>query len=568
MARRCTPYNKCGKRTDWWLDYLYGNGGNVPLPESHLVIDSFTGSNGTSIASRNSDSGDTWTVRTGALTFENNALHNPNNTIGVATVDNGWTNLSASFDGTMLQSGEEMGIVFRYVDVNNYWRAVVIFQGPGFRIVKRESGVDTIVASSVNYGNGHVRIEVSGNKVVAYIPSIGAIVAYTGINSLGSSSTIHGIYMRKNATDANNPTRGNLDNFMMWEKPDVTDIYLSNRPVSSLMPIQIYTPTTQTVIQRNGSTADIIISGRIFFDDNDHEIEASFNGGAYQTIATTKQLFTGILLNQSQGQGNLIVRIKDTPSKSITIPVIGIGDVFICAGQSNMSGLGLNNQTWTHATLIATNYGNSYAMMRLADPYDTVVNQIDTVSIGSPTPLGSYIPKLAELFMADQNVPVMFVPCAAGGTDIASWQKGATADDRTTLFGSMIHRFNQLQNGAKAVLMHQGESNATLASGPTNPATYEALMNTFVNDTFDNTGIPVVLCKIHKWDGSPTTDQTSVDNLNARIQAVIDSNVNALQGADFDKPTRVSASLHFSLNSELTDAGTRLWNALQAIFYP
>ena len=60
-------------------------------------------------------------------------------------------------------------------------------------------------------------------------------------------------------------------------------------------------------------------------------------------------------------------------------------------------------------------------------------------------PGGSYWPLLATRIVAVTGRPTIFVPCALSATSMAQWQPGADHQDRTTLYGSMVYRINQVK---------------------------------------------------------------------------------------------------------------------------
>jgi hypothetical protein len=236
--------------------------------------------------------------------------------------------------------------------------------------------------------------------------------------------------------------------------------------------------------------------------------------------------------------------------------------VFICAGQSNMSGRGTNSQSYGHATLRAVNFKNSYTWQMLIDPYDTATGQTDSVSAdSSPAAAGSFIPLLATSYIADRSLPIAFVPCAHGSTTIADWQPGADHNDRTTLYGSMNYRITQA-GGAKAVLWWQGESDAIAGTAE---ATYNAALDTLANAINSDQGIKLVVCKLQDLSAaSGAPDETAVNNA---INTAWGDNANVLTGPTFADLTPSSADgLHFISDAELATVAGRWWTAIETAF--
>lgn len=234
------------------------------------------------------------------------------------------------------------------------------------------------------------------------------------------------------------------------------------------------------------------------------------------------------------------------------------------AGQSNAVGIGTSNQAYSGAAG-ASLFGNDYAWHNLTDPTDSVVAQVDAVSLDvSPAPGGSYWPLLATQRIALNSIPIAFVPCPLGATAILAWQPGADHEDRNTLYGSMVHRARQIQGGVKAVLWHQGESDATV-TGFTTGAVYDPRLDTLADAVFADLGVKLIAAKIHKWDGAPSTTQGNVDEINGAIGTAWGDNAHVGAGPNFDSPSRVTASLHFTTNAELLDAATRWEASLEAL---
>jgi hypothetical protein len=548
------------------------------VAESIVFVDNFVGTNGSSISSRSTDTNDTWSIVKDAVTINANRAVQTSVVAGgaIAISDKGYANVVLKGSVMSTPAGnDEVGLIVRYVDNNNFYKVFIINTGNPFRISQMVAGVETLLvfggsANDLGTINTDLEVIVNGTELLAIT---NGMHLFTSI-PLNTSATKHGIYVKK----AQGTVGGNIKQFKHYQYSAAipANKWTVLEPASVVTTITVSTPRPFQILQRTNSSADITISGKFVADGFAHDIEASFNGGTFQTIAAgRRQTFFGTLTNQPQGQGNLIVRLKDNTSKNITIPYVGIGDVYLSCGQSNAADWGqIANplQQASHPTLVAGRFSQSYVWTQLVDPMSDQDGWIDTVSKTTPAPSGSYGQILATLFMADQGVPIAIIPASAGGSAISQWQKGSDPYDRTTLFGSAMYKASLQPNGIKLILMHQGESDATIASGPTAPATYQTLLNKFVNDAVTTLGPnlktrKVVLSKIHKWDDAPSTTQANVDGVHASIDIVIAANPNAVLGANFDKPTRVGGSLHFGFSPEANDAARRLWARLKFMFY-
>lgn len=145
---------------------------------------------------------------------------------------------------------------------------------------------------------------------------------------------------------------------------------------------------------------------------------------------------------------------------------VGIGEVFVIAGQSNSANHGQEKQT-TKSRCVASFDGKAW---RIADDPQP----------GASGGGGSLVPAFADAVVAKENVPVGILACGIGATSVREWlPKGVTFPNPPTLVG----RVEQLPNGQwaskgaayeafiarmkplgpqgfRAVLWHQGESDA------------------------------------------------------------------------------------------------------------
>ena len=74
--------------------------------------------------------------------------------------------------------------------------------------------------------------------------------------------------------------------------------------------------------------------------------------------------------------------------------------------------------------------------------------------------LDKQAPLLATLYMANESVPVAFIPVAFSGTRITDWLPGVDHSDPDTFYGTM--NIQAAAVGAKLVLWWQGEGDACL----------------------------------------------------------------------------------------------------------
>lgn len=305
--------------------------------------------------------------------------------------------------------------------------------------------------------------------------------------------------------------------------------------------------------------ADILIEG--IYKGTPTGIEARWNGAASWTSLTKDAngagTFSGILTNQYQGQGTLEVRYTNDNLIANTKENIGIGDIFIIAGQSNASGRGNTLNNYTHGSLKATLFGNDDNWKNLADSVDGNANQVDGVS--SDAASGSPWPLIATSIMASEGIPVAFVPTPKGGTSIQQWQPGSNHTDASTLYGSMNRRISAVGGAAKGILFFQGESDA---SAGTSQANYVSRLNTFINTAIsDFSGLKTMVGQIGE------SNYAGNNNIRAAQIYVSHANTNALLGpVTYDIDLTVD-NLHFITDVEMVEFARRWYKAIDREFY-
>ena len=150
---------------------------------------------------------------------------------------------------------------------------------------------------------------------------------------------------------------------------------------------------------------------------------------------------------------------------------VGVGDVFVVAGKSNSANHGAEKQA-TKTQRVTTFDGTHWQLANDPQP-------------GASGNGGSFLPPFGDAIAEKFHVPVGIVACGVGATSVREWlPKGATFpnpptiegrvrklpegnwESRGDLYASFCLRMKQLgPNGFRAVLWHQGESDANQKDG-------------------------------------------------------------------------------------------------------
>lgn len=319
--------------------------------------------------------------------------------------------------------------------------------------------------------------------------------------------------------------------------------------------ITITTPNQYEVHQRSGSTGSIQISGT--YTGSPTAIEASFNGGAYSTIVAspTGGTYSGTLTAQAQGQGTLTVRFTNDTAINATQAYVGIGDVFVVAGDSISEGRGTSAQSYTHATLKAGKFREDDAWAEGNDGIDT------------GTSSGSHWPLLATHIMASQGVPVAFVSCGTGSTDVAG-SNNQWAKNNSGYAGLTAQVTDSTASGIKGVLMHLGP-NAVVNASTLSLATYNTALDTLASNlAADVVGAPKLNIGIfgQVTTGSPPDRRAAIDNIRGAILQAHGDNSNIKPGPVLIDQS-YSDGVHPATNTQLQQVADRWWIALSETYY-
>ena len=271
--------------------------------------------------------------------------------------------------------------------------------------------------------------------------------------------------------------------------------------------LHLGSPHSYQVFQRDDlDEADIVVSGRAVGLGRHLEVRWG-NEPWTPFVCRADGAFALRLGARPPGQATLKVRSASRHDVVISRPYVGVGDIYVVAGQSNASGRGTSPNRYTHPVLTAVLFGNDDRWKELLDPVDGAAGQVDRVS-ADPLAGGSVWPLLATKLMAAEGVPVAFVPCAKGSTPIRMWvADAATPQSHDTLYGSMLRRVRAVGGRVRAVLFWQGEADARRL---TSTEAYAAELRSLAAALARDCGAPLVAAQLGDYD-TPRYSPVGVD---------------------------------------------------------
>lgn len=226
-------------------------------------------------------------------------------------------------------------------------------------------------------------------------------------------------------------------------------------------------PVSRQIIQRNSSgLANIPVSGSYTGPVDSIEARAIVMPGpndsgtstSWQTVdaSPSSGSFSGSLTNVPQG-GWYEVEFRSItsgiPSVVSSVSRVGVGDIYLIAGQSNAANFGSPaidpNDDRVSARTLPT--GNSW--VRLKDP----LPNFDPGSAGTG---GSAWTRLGSLLTVAENVPIGFLSLGIGNTKVDDWLSPNLF--YLTRIRDSVRSFPP--NGFKAILWHQGERDANIST--------------------------------------------------------------------------------------------------------
>lgn len=236
--------------------------------------------------------------------------------------------------------------------------------------------------------------------------------------------------------------------------------------------LQLSQPLDYQVIQRNAANrGDILIQGTTDIDLTGATFQSRIaKDGEWQPLKAkiTKDGFSGHLEAPAGGWHRLEVRATkgDLVLGSAVVEQLGVGEVFVVAGQSNSANHGQEKQL-TQTQRVASFDGQRWQLANDPQP-------------GASGRGGSFMPPLGDALVKSFDVPVGFIACGLGGSSVREWlPQGATFPNPPTVesrvekrpdgtwackgaaYDALLARMKSAgPHGFRAVLWHQGESDA------------------------------------------------------------------------------------------------------------
>ncbi|MCA9249403.1 MAG: hypothetical protein KDA42_19915, partial [Planctomycetales bacterium] len=232
---------------------------------------------------------------------------------------------------------------------------------------------------------------------------------------------------------------------------EIRNLYVLVREAPGLA---ITEPFERVIVQRDeNNQGQVEIAGRFDTTATHVEVRAipveGFGGTATDWVLLDDTIenfeFRG-LVTLDAGWYRVEVRGFDGATELNTdfVDEIGVGDIYVTAGQSNSANHGDTLLTPDDPRVSAFN-GTSWIFG--ADP-----QPIATGTLGSPWP------ELGDLLAAHYDVPIGFYNVGWGGTKVSQWQP--EANDKYPRLRDAVTTLGE--NGFRAVLWHQGESDFNL----------------------------------------------------------------------------------------------------------
>jgi hypothetical protein len=285
-------------------------------------------------------------------------------------------------------------------------------------------------------------------------------------------------------------------------------------------------PMTRQVVQRRDDNVGyILVIGTYSGDADGFQARSSLEEGASGTSLDWTPLvdvtifqghFVGIFRQPAGGFYDIQVRpvFQGQTGQPATVVGVGVGEVFITAGQSNATNWGIPTGIFPSSLVSCFDDGfdagtdPAYPGAYWRWGYDPQP-AIDASTGGSPWPT------MATNLANALGVPIGLYAAGCGGTSIQQWLPGevlilaTSANPQVCLFDRLANAISYFDSrgGVRAVLWDQGETDYSYG---TNPLVYQVSLQIVINQSRQVTGVPV------KWMVAQVST-SQADNIPERV---------------------------------------------------
>jgi Carbohydrate esterase, sialic acid-specific acetylesterase len=232
-------------------------------------------------------------------------------------------------------------------------------------------------------------------------------------------------------------------------------------------------PLERSVFQRVNNKATLQIGGntQVFI----HKLQAKLTPlmGGIQRQWTTLNVnipvgnFRSQIIDVEAGWYKLEIRGLDLNNNQIAyddVQKVGVGEVFVIAGQSNAQGGRLPNPTFATEIYFGANddrvNGINWSTDNVNETYPLPnIEKIQPITDIAPTGKASWCwALLGDRIAQEWNVPVIFFNAAIGATTASQWSNSANNGTFPYIYLKKTLQYYTKIYGARALLWHQGET--------------------------------------------------------------------------------------------------------------
>lgn len=224
---------------------------------------------------------------------------------------------------------------------------------------------------------------------------------------------------------------------------------------------------------------------------------------------------------------------NDTIQGTASVEKVGVGEVFVTAGQSNSASFGTSS--FSPVDEVAAWNDGKTVWQHGADPQPVVDD-------GWGGDGGSPWSRLGNLLYDELGVPIGFIACGEGRSSVLDW----TPSQENGLYSRLVRALQIAENnGVRAILWHQGETDVV---EQTPAAVYAENLSEVISSIRNDTGenVPFGIAKASFLCCYEPEDQSQVRE---GQQTVIDFTENVFPGPDTDAigvEYRTEGQAHFN----------------------